>query len=156
MPAGRSSATRSTVIAVDSQVLVYAHRADSPFHERARSAIESLAAGARAWAIPWPCAHEFFAIVTHPRIYKTATPAETAFAQLRALHGLANLAFITETDDHLPHLEALALPAQARGGAIHDARIAAICLSHGVAELWSADRDFSRFPALVVRNPLVA
>lgn len=143
------------MIAVDTNILVYAHRADSPFHDRARSAIESLAAGARAWAIPWPCAHEFFAVVTHPRIYKTATPAETAFAQLRALQDVVNLTFIAEADDYLQHLKQLSLAAKAHGGAIHDARIAAICLSHGVAELWSADRDFSRFPALAVRNPLV-
>ena len=63
------------MIAVDTNILVYAHRADSPFHDRARLILESLATGARAWAIPWPCAHEFFAVVTHPRIYKTATPA---------------------------------------------------------------------------------
>lgn len=155
MLAGKGFATRSTLIAVDTNILVYAHRADSPFHDRARSAIEALASGAREWAIPWPCAHEFFAVVTHPRIYKTATPAETAFAQLRALGTLANLAFIGETDEYLQHLESLALQAQTRGGAIHDARIAAICVSHGVAELWSADRDFSRFPQIVVRNPLI-
>jgi uncharacterized protein len=143
------------VIAVDTNILVYAHRADSPFHDRARSAVESLAAGAREWAIPWPCAHEFFAVVTHPRIYKSPTPGETALAQLRALHTLANLAFIAEADDHLQNLESLALPAKAGGGAIHDARIAAICVSHGVTELWSADRDFSRYPALAVRNPLI-
>jgi toxin-antitoxin system PIN domain toxin len=143
------------VIAIDTNILVYAHRTDSPFHDRARAALESLAAGAREWAIPWPCAHEFFAIVTHPRIYKTATPANAAFAQLRALQTLANLAFIAEDDEHLQHLESLALAARAHGGVIHDARVAAICLSHGVSELWSADRDFSRFPALTVRNPLV-
>ena len=143
------------MIAVDTNVLVYAHRADSPFHDRARSALESLAAGARAWAIPWPCAHEFIAVVTHPRIYQTATPAHTAFAQLRALASVANLAFIAEADDYLAQFEPLALAARIRGGAIHDARIAAICLSHGVAELWSADRDFSRFPALKIRNPLI-
>lgn len=143
------------MIAVDTNVLVYAHRADSPFHERARSAIESLASGAREWAIPWPCAHEFFAIVTHPRIYRTPTPAGTAFAQLRALGALTNLAFIGESDEYLPHLESLALPAQTRGAAIHDARVAAICVSHGVAELWTADRDFSRFPKVNVRNPLI-
>jgi predicted nucleic acid-binding protein len=39
---------------------------------------------------------------------------------------------------------------------VHDARIAALCLQHGVRELWSADRDFNRFPALRTRNPLVA
>ncbi len=155
MPVGKRFATRSTVIAVDTNILVYAHRADSPFHDRARAALESLAASAREWAIPWPCAHEFIAVVTHPRIYKTATPAKTAFAQLRALATLANLVFIAEVDDHLAQLAPLALAAKAHGGAIHDARIAAICLSHGVAELWSADRDFSRFPALKARNPLV-
>ena len=143
------------MIAVDTNILVYAHRTDSPFHARARAALESLARGAREWAIPWPCAHEYFAVVTHPRIYKTATPADSAFAQLRALQALANLAFIAESDDHLTHLEPLSLAAMVHGGAIHDARIAAICLSHGVTELWSADRDFSRFPALTVRNPLV-
>jgi toxin-antitoxin system PIN domain toxin len=143
------------VIAVDTNILVYAHRADSPFHARARSLLETLAAGPGPWAIPWPCVHEFFAVVTHPRIYKTATPPETVFAQLRALQALANLAFIAEADEHLVHLGSLALAAKVQGGAIHDARIAAICLAHGVAELWSADRDFSRFPALAVRNPLI-
>lgn len=133
MLAGKRFATKS--IAVDTNILGYAHRTDSPLHRRARAAIETLASGVREWTVPWPCAHEFFAVVTHPRIYKTATPAET--------------------DEHLPHLESLALPAQTRGGAIHDARIAAICVSHGVAELWSADRDFSRYPQIVVRNPLI-
>ena len=143
------------MIAVDTNILVYAHRADSPFHDLARSRLESLAVGPQPWAIPWPCVHEFFAVVTHPRIYKSATPTETVFAQLRALQSLANLVFIAEADEHLVHLEPLALAAKTQGGAIHDARIAAICLSHGVAELWSADRDFSRFPTLAVRNPLI-
>ena len=138
------------MIAVETNILVYAHRTDPPFHERARLTLESLAMGARAWAIPWPCAHQFFALVTHPRIYKTPTPSNTAFAQLRALQTVANLVFISEADDYLQQLEPLALAAKARGGAIHDARIAAICLLHGVVELWSADHDFSRFPALAV------
>jgi toxin-antitoxin system PIN domain toxin len=143
------------VIAVDTNVLIYAHRDDSPFHERARSALESLANGTREWAVPWPCAHEFLAIVTHPRIYRTATPTATALAQLRALHALPKVVFIAEIDEHLQYLEPLTLGARVQGAAVHDARIAAICLAHGVAELWSADRDFARFPALKVRNPVV-
>lgn len=155
MPVGRRFATRSTVIAVDTNILVYAHRTDSPFHDRARSTLESLASGVRQWAVPWPCAHEFFAVVTHPRIYRTPTPPETAVAQLRALAALENLTLIGEAEDHLNHLVPLAMAAKARGAMIHDARIAAICLSHGVAEFWSADRDFSRFPALRSLNPLI-
>ncbi|MEI6025957.1 MAG: TA system VapC family ribonuclease toxin [Betaproteobacteria bacterium] len=144
------------MIAVDTNLLVYAHRADSAFHERARSALESLTAGAREWAVPWPCVHEFLAVVTHPRIYKTATPLETALAQLHALQAVTNLVLIAETDAHLDYLGELARAAKVQGGAVHDARIAAICLSHGVSELWSADRDFSRFPRLSVRNPLIS
>ncbi len=143
------------MIAVDTNILVYAHRADSPFHGRAREALEGLAAGVRPWAIPWPCVHEFFAVVTHLRIYRTPTPPAIAFDQLRALESLVNLDFIGETVGYLDRLSPLALKARTQGGAIHDARIAAICLAHGVTELWSADRDFSRFPALDVRNPLV-
>ena len=143
------------MIALDTNVLVHAHRGDSPFHERARLALESLATGSRQWALPWPCLHEFFAIVTNPRIYKSPTPPATAFAQLRALLDLQNLAVIAESDDHLERLEALTLSAKIHGGAIHDARIAAICKSHGVTELWSADRDFARFLSLTVRNPLI-
>ena len=41
------------------------------------------------------------------------------------------------------------------GPSVHDARIAALCLAHGVRELWTADRDFSRYPALRTINPLV-
>ncbi|NNK63615.1 MAG: VapC toxin family PIN domain ribonuclease, partial [Gemmatimonadetes bacterium] len=40
------------------------------------------------------------------------------------------------------------------GPRIHDARVAALCDYHGVRELWSADRDFTRFPDLRTRNPL--
>jgi predicted nucleic acid-binding protein len=43
----------------------------------------------------------------------------------------------------------------ASGGRVHDARVVAICLSHGVRELWTADRDFTRFPELTTSNPLV-
>jgi hypothetical protein len=42
-----------------------------------------------------------------------------------------------------------------QGGAVHDARVAALCLRHGVRTLFTADRDFSRFPTLKVKNPLV-
>lgn len=38
------------------------------------------------------------------------------------------------------------------GPKLHDARIAAICKSHGVRELWSAGRDFSRMPGDRVTN----
>ena len=62
------------MIAVDSNVLVYAHREDSPWHDAAYDRIANLAEGQAQWAIPWPCIHEFLAIVTHSRIYSPPSP----------------------------------------------------------------------------------
>ena len=66
------------MIAVDTNLLVYAHRADSPWHEAARARCAASPRGGRRWAIPWPCLHEFLAIVTHPRIYDPPTPVDQA------------------------------------------------------------------------------
>ena len=46
-------------------------------------------------------------------------------------------------------------PGASVGPQVHDARIAALCIDHGIDELWTADRDFSRFPGVRVRNPLI-
>ncbi len=143
------------MIALDTNLLVYAHRDDSPHHVSALDLLGDLARGRRDWAIPWPCLHEFLAVVTHPRIYVPPTSAVSAVAAVEALVATPRLRLLGEGQDHLRQLAALMASGQITGPRVHDARIAAICLSHGVSELWSADRDFSWFPALKVVNPLV-
>ena len=143
------------MIAVDSNILVYAHRRHSIFFDRAFAALTALAESDASWAVPWPCLHEFVSVVTNPRIYKPATTIEGAFGQLDAWLASPTLVLLTETDRHLTELRALATAARAAGPLIHDARVAALCREHGVSEFWSADRDFSRFPNLNVVNPLV-
>ena len=143
------------MIAVDTNLLVYAHREDSPWHEAALRVLTGLADGPALWAIPWPCAHEFLAIVTHPKIYRPPTPMPIALEAIRAWTNSPTLRFLGESPDHLDRLAHLVLAAKAVGPMVHDARIAALCLSHGVRQFWSADRDFSRFPQLKIKNPLV-
>jgi len=142
------------VIAVDTNILVYAHREDSPLHEGAAAQLTALAEGRRAWALPWPCVHEFIAIVTHARIYRPHTPLDLALGQVDAWLQSPSVTLLTETAQHWPTLRALLTKARLSGGQVHDARVAALCLQHGVTELWTVDRDFSRFPALRSRNPL--
>ncbi len=72
------------MIAVDTNILVSAHREDSPGHHPAYDHLASLAEGAKSWAIPWPCLHEFLAIVTHPQIFKPPTPLQVACEQVDA------------------------------------------------------------------------
>ena len=143
------------MIAVDTNLLIYAHRLESPFHQAARALIEELRGSLAPWAIPWPCVHEFLSIVTHPRIFKTPTPLALAFASVDAWLAGGNLHLISESDGYREKLREIAASAHLQGPRIHDARIAALCLHHGVRELWTADRDFSAFPQLTTRNPLV-
>lgn len=143
------------MIAVDTNVLVYAHREDNPFHPLASERLRTLAEGRSLWAIPWPCLHEFFAIVTHPRIYKPATPLSRALDQIDAWMESPTLALLTESEQHWQQLRQLLQSDQVAGPQIHDARIAALCLQHGVDTLWTADRDFGRYPELTVVNPLI-
>ncbi|MDR2991528.1 MAG: PIN domain-containing protein [Burkholderiaceae bacterium] len=143
------------MIALDANLLVYAHRAENPFHTAAAKLVSELAEGKAAWAIPWPCLHEFYGVITNPRIHAVPTPIDVAVDQIEAWFESPTLHLLSETPEHWPYLRELIAKAKVQGPLVHDARIAALCLAHGVRELWSADRDFSRFPSLRVRNPLV-
>jgi toxin-antitoxin system PIN domain toxin len=143
------------MIAVDTNILVYAHRADSEWQEAALRRLTSLAERNSRWAIPWPCVHEFLAIVTHPRIYNPPTPLEAALQSIAVWLDLENCVGIGEGPGCFEVLQRLAREGRVEGGMIHDAHIAALCLHHGVTLLWSSDRDFSRFPALKLSNPML-
>jgi len=144
------------VIAVDTNILVYAHRKDSPWHEPADTRVTELAEGHTPWALLWPCVHEFLAIVTHPRIYNPPTPQPIALDQVDAWMESPSLVLLGEAPGYWAELRAAIIAGSVVGPRVHDARIAALCLFHGVDQLWSADRDFCRFPGLTVRNPLVS
>lgn len=143
------------MIAVDTNILVYAHRADSEWHATAYARVKELAEGNAAWAIPWPCVHEFFAVVTHARIYAPPTPIDKALDQIDAWLESPRVVLLSESELHWDNLRDMLLTARVTGPMVQDARIAALCKQHGVAQLWSADRDFSRFAGVRVHNPLV-
>jgi toxin-antitoxin system PIN domain toxin len=142
------------VIAVDTNLLVYAHREDSTWHEAAYTRLATLAEGRAPWAIPWPCLHEFLAIVTHPRIWTPPTPLSAALDQVDAWLEAPSLVLLSEATGYWAIARNVLHASRVTGPVVHDARVAALCRLHGVRELWTADRDFGRFPDLTVRNPL--
>ena len=113
-----------------------------------------MAASGSAWAIPWPCVHEFYGVVTNVRAFKPASTITQASGQLSDWFASPSLVLLHEGANHWAALRQLLVAGRVIAGQVHDARIAAICIEHGVREFWSADRDFNRFPALTVRNPL--
>ena len=143
------------MIAIDTNILIYAHRADAPFHAVARRCVRALAEGRAAWAIPWPCVHEFLAVVTRRRVFDPPTPVETALVQIDAWLESPSLVLLGDGPGYWVEVRALVAAAHVVGPQVHDARVAALCRLHGVRELWTADRDFSRFD-LPTRNPLLA
>ncbi len=142
------------MIAVDTNILVYAHRADSDWHLSADTSLTKLAESGVPWAIPWPCIHEFIAIVTHPRIYNPPTPLADAIEQVECWLEAPGLVLLSEAPSYWASFGRLLGKAKVIGPRVHDARVAALCLQYGVTELWTADRDFGRFREIAVSNPL--
>jgi uncharacterized protein len=143
------------VIAIDTNILVYAHRTEMASHLQARQALEQLALSGQRWGIPWPCVHEFLATVTHAK-FKSPTPMAVALDAIDGLLSHNTCTALNEAPRHFALLSGLIQRANISGAAIHDARIAAICIGHEVQELWTRDRDFTRYPDLRTRNPLIA
>ena len=143
------------MLAVDTNILVYAHRRETREHSRALQTVRELAEGRSTWAIPWPCLYEFFSVVTNRRIWKQAASEPVqAEEQIQAWVDSPSLRLIGETEEFWPVLRGLLERPRVRGPVVHDARVAAICLAHGVEALLTRDRDFSLFPELALRNPL--
>jgi toxin-antitoxin system PIN domain toxin len=140
---------------VDTNILVYAHREEMPFHDRAQAIVRRLSEGNGVWAIAWPSIHEFLAVVTNPRLFKIPTPMEKAWSFFDVLGESPSLRLLSETSEHYATLRSILETSKTVGPKVHDARIAALCIEHGAEALLSADRDFSRFPSLRVINPLI-
>jgi toxin-antitoxin system PIN domain toxin len=127
------------VIAVDTNVLVYAHR------EQARRRLTSLAEGAARWAIPVFCLGEFVRVVTHPRVFDPPFTAAEACEALRRVSASPSLVLLLPGERFWPLLDEAVREADAIGNLAFDAQIVALCRETGVSTLLTEDRDFDRF-----------
>jgi len=143
------------LIAVDTNILVYSHRQDHPWHLDAKRCLQDLAEGDTTWLLLWQCLHEFIGVVTSAKVWKTPSTLLQAFDQVEVWVNAPTAIFGTEGLGYWNILRDVLFESGVTGPRVHDARIAALCLQHGVTTLWSADRDFSRFGRLKVVNPLV-
>jgi hypothetical protein len=141
------------LIAVDTNILVYAYDESAPMHERALATMDRLVSEP-SWGLPWIVAGEFYSVLTDGRRWREPQ-VDQALAALDAWIGTPGARLLSEMPGHWQQLRSLTTAARPQGRKIHDARIAAVCLAAGVAELWSTDGDFSWYPELRVRNPLV-
>jgi len=127
------------LIPVDTSILVYAHRRDSQWYEPAAACMRELAEGTDSWALPSACMHEFLAIVTHERIFSPPTPLPKALEQVAAWLESPTLVILAESAGYWEVLARVVAQSKITGPRIHDGRVAALCIHHGVRELLSAD-----------------
>jgi len=143
------------VLAVDTNVLVYAADADSQFHRPCRDWLERQRARPDAWYITWSIIYEFLRVTTHPRVMRRPWSAPAAWEFVSALLASPGLGILVPTQRHadvaqdvileLPHLA---------GNLLHDAHTAILMREHGISRICTRDTDFSRFPFLDVIDPL--
>jgi toxin-antitoxin system PIN domain toxin len=141
------------VLAIDTNILVYAHQAGLPRHPPALRRVRDLAEGANPFALPWPCAYEFLRVVTHPRVFHPPVPLARAVADLQRVMSSPSLRLLAETPRHSEVMASILESSVVTGNLVHDAHIAALCLEHGVSEFLTGDRDFERFESLNVVHP---
>jgi toxin-antitoxin system PIN domain toxin len=136
------------VIAVDTNVLVYAHREETTKHRQATDALVRLAEGDEPWGLPVLVLGEFLRVVTHPRLFSPPTPLQQARGVLHALLESPTARLLLPGPRFWSLLDRTLDEAAATGNLVFDAQIAALCREYGVTTLLSDDRDFRRFPSL--------
>jgi toxin-antitoxin system PIN domain toxin len=143
------------LIAIDTNILVYAHREDSQFHGKAYALLKEIAESKLSWAIPYPCIHEFYAIVTHTKIFNPPTSTDLVIEQLEAWMKSPSLQLLGESAGYFEILKSKLTKGKLQGSKVHDARIISICIQNGVNTLYSSDRDFNKIAGLKIQNPLI-
>ena len=143
------------MLLVDTNVLMYAADADSPFHEACRGWCADQRARPDAWYTTWPILYEFLRVATHPRVLRRPWSARTAWEFVVALLASPGLAVLVPTERHpevaqevikeVPHLA---------GNLFHDAHTAVLMREHGISRICTRDTDFNRFPFLEVIDPV--
>jgi len=139
----------------DVNVLIYAHRAESPEHELYAEWLTQLATGDEPFALSELVGSAFVRIVTNTKIWKTATTTDQALRFVEQLRVRTNARTLCHGPESWEIFSRLCVQSKARGKLVADAYHAALAIEHG-CEFVTADADFSRFPGLRCRHPLRA
>lgn len=140
-------------VAIDANVLLYASDETSPRQPGARALLEDLGAGPDLVYLFWPVAMAYLRIATHPGIFDRPLGPAVARANLRGLIERSHVRCPGEGEGFWALFEATVDLDVVRGNLVTDAHIATLMRQHGVSTIWTADRDFRRFPGITVKDP---
>ena len=140
---------------VDTNILIYAADRQALEHETCRRLLEEWRSQPSVWYLTWGIVYEFLRVATHPRVFYHPWNMKDAWGFVQALLASASLHILVETDRHveiaqevlneLPHI---------RGNLVFDMHTAILMKEHGIAQIYTRDTDFHRFPFVKVIDPL--
>jgi uncharacterized protein len=142
------------VIVIDANLLIYSYDVQSPDHEKSVAWMETVFSGAEAIGLPWQTISAFLRIVTNRKVPRLRLTLEQAAVIVEEWLSQPNVRLLAPTDSFWATLREVMIAGQAAGPLISDAEIAALTIEYG-GVLYTADRDFARFPGLRWKNPLV-
>lgn len=140
------------MIAVDTNILVYAHREETPLHRPALARLRALAEGQATWGVPVFCLGEFIRVVTHPAVFAPPSSVEEAVAALEGLLASPSLVVLWPGERYWRLFRDALVQARAAGNLAFDAQIVAVCREWGVGALLTEDRDFARFERFPIEH----
>lgn len=141
------------MILADANLLLYAYNTSAEQHSRARQWLEKVLPGPQLFALSWQTITAFLRIGTNPRAFPHPFSITEATEIVSEWLERPSVTILLPGERHWAIMSGLLLQGQAYGPLVMDAHLAALAIEHG-ATLYSTDKDFSRFPALQVINPL--
>lgn len=141
------------MIVIDVNLLLYAYSNPSPRQERARGWLEMVLSGGELVGLPWQVVSAFIRIATNTELPQLRRPAEEAVRVVDEWLRQENIRILLPSDGHWSLFRRMIVEGQATGDLVSDAELAALTIEYG-GVLYTADRDFARFPGLRWVNPL--
>ena len=141
------------MIVVDANLLIYSYDTASPDHRNARAWIERIFSEAELVGLPWQTVAAFLRVITNRRLAGFRITVEQAMQIVETWLEQPNVRLLAPGDDYWSVLKRMIVEGSASGSLISDAEMVALTIENG-GVLYTADRDFARFPGLRWKNPL--
>ena len=141
------------MIVVDANLLIYSYDTESPHHKKSRAWVEKIFSDIEPVGLSWQTVSAFLRVITNRRLPGSRLTVEQAIEIVEAWLEQPNIRIIVAGDDHWSVLKRMIMEGRATGPLVSDAELVALTVEYG-AVLYTADRDFARFPGLRWKNPL--
>ena len=141
------------MIVLDANLLIYAYNSGSDHHAKARPWLEKTLSEIEAVGLPWQAVSAFLRVMTNRRLPGEHFSVEEAAGMIDLWLANPNVQVLAPGDNYWRLFRRMIVEGRASGPLVSDAEVAALTIEYG-GVLYTADRDFARFPGLRWKNPL--